>query len=67
LTRVNLDMAIEERHRYLEWMRELARQKGVAPTPRRWEDLEAEIRRELEAEKAQDGKGAIQTEQPEPK
>ena len=29
LARVNLDMTIEERHRYLDWMRELARQNGV--------------------------------------
>ena len=61
LARVNLDMTIAERHRYLEWMRELARQKGVPPTPRRWEDLEAEINRELEAANAQDAKGTIQT------
>ena len=31
LARVNLDMTIEERHRYLEWMRETARQGGVKP------------------------------------
>lgn len=29
LARVNLDLTIEERHNYLEWMRELARQHGV--------------------------------------
>ena len=40
LARVNLDMSIEERHRYLDWMRELARQNGVPPTPRPFEDLE---------------------------
>jgi hypothetical protein len=32
LARVNLDMTIEERHRYLDWMRELARHHGVPPT-----------------------------------
>jgi hypothetical protein len=40
LAHVNLDMTIEERHRYLEWMRELARQNGVPPTKRWYEDLE---------------------------
>jgi len=29
LAKVNLDLTIEQRHRYLEWMRELARQNGV--------------------------------------
>lgn len=29
LARVNLDMTIEERHRYLDWMREIARKNGV--------------------------------------
>jgi len=33
LARANLDMTIEERHRYLEWMRETARQGGVRPPP----------------------------------
>ena len=37
LARVNLDLTIEERHAYLEWMRELARQNGVPPTPRPFE------------------------------
>jgi hypothetical protein len=40
LARVNLDLTIEERHRYLDWMRELARQNGVPPRPRRFEELE---------------------------
>jgi hypothetical protein len=34
LARVNLDLTIEERHRYLEGMRELARQNGVPPQRR---------------------------------
>jgi len=34
LARVNLDMTIEERRRYLDWMREVARKNGV-PKPRR--------------------------------
>ena len=42
LARVNLDMTIEERHKYLEGMRELARKNGVPPTPRWWEELEKE-------------------------
>ena len=29
LARVNLDLTIAERHRYLDWMRELARQNSV--------------------------------------
>jgi len=29
LARVNFDLTIEERHRYLDWMRELARKSGV--------------------------------------
>ncbi len=29
LAHVNLDMSIEERHRYLDWMREMARKHGV--------------------------------------
>lgn len=33
LARVNLDLTIEQRHRYLDWMRELARQNGVPPAP----------------------------------
>jgi hypothetical protein len=37
LARVNLDLTIEERHRYLHWMRELARQNGVPPSPRAFE------------------------------
>ena len=40
LARVNLDMTIEERHRYLEWMRETARKHGVPPAARRFEELE---------------------------
>ena len=40
LARVNLDSTIEERHKYLDWMRELARKKGVPPGPRRFADLE---------------------------
>ena len=39
MARVNLDLTIEERHRYLDWMRELARQNGVPPT-RRPSDVE---------------------------
>jgi len=42
LARVNLDMTIEERHRYLEWMREMARKNGVPRSPRRFEELEEE-------------------------
>jgi hypothetical protein len=40
LARVNLDMTIEERHRYLEWMRELARKNGVPQAARQFEELE---------------------------
>jgi len=40
LARVNLDLTIEERHRYLDWMRELARQNGVPPAPRPFDELE---------------------------
>ncbi len=29
LARVNLDFTIEERHRYLAWMRDVARKNGV--------------------------------------
>ena len=43
LARVNLDMSIEERHRYLAWMRELARKNGVPPEPRPFDDLEREV------------------------
>ena len=42
LARVSLDLTIEERHRYLDWMRELARQNGVPPAPRPFELEEAE-------------------------
>jgi hypothetical protein len=42
LARVNLDLSIEERHRYLQWMRELARKHRVPPSPRPFERLEAE-------------------------
>jgi hypothetical protein len=38
--RVNLDMTIEERHRYLAWMRETARKNGVPRAPRTFESLE---------------------------
>ena len=31
LARVNLDMTKEERHRYIDWMRETARKNGVKP------------------------------------
>ena len=31
LARVNLDMTKEERHRYIDWMRETARKHGVKP------------------------------------
>ena len=43
LARVNLDMTIEERHRYLEWMREMARKNGVPPSKRPFDDLEKEL------------------------
>jgi hypothetical protein len=42
MARVNLDLTIEERHRYLDWMRELARQNGVAPTRGPFDLLESE-------------------------
>ncbi len=31
LARVNLDMTKEERHRYIDWMRETASKNGVKP------------------------------------
>ena len=31
LARVNLDMTLEERQRYIDWMRETARRHGVKP------------------------------------
>ena len=31
MARVNLDMTKEERHRYIDWMRETARRNGVKP------------------------------------
>ena len=31
LAHVNLDMTKEERHRYIDWMRETARKHGVKP------------------------------------
>ena len=34
LARVNLDLTKEERHRYIDWMRETARQHGVKPEKR---------------------------------
>ena len=40
LARVNLDLSIEERHRYLAWMRETARKNGVPPAPRPFESLD---------------------------
>ena len=44
LARVNLDMTIEERHKYLAWMRKLARKHGVPPerSPFRFDHLEEE-------------------------
>ena len=33
LARVNLDLTIEERRRYLDWMRQLARYHRVPPKP----------------------------------
>jgi hypothetical protein len=33
LARVNLDLTIQERHAYLDWMRAVARENGVPPTP----------------------------------
>jgi hypothetical protein len=44
LARVNLDMTIEERHQYLEWMRQLARQNGVKQTPRWPYDMKEPIK-----------------------
>lgn len=35
LARVNLDLSIEERHRYLDWMRQTARQSSEATTGKR--------------------------------
>ncbi len=35
-------MTIEERHQYLEWMRETARKNGVPPSKKWYEDLEKE-------------------------
>ena len=32
LARVNLDLTIEERHKYLAWMREMGWKNGVPPT-----------------------------------
>jgi hypothetical protein len=46
LAHVNLDLSIEERHRYLAWMRETARKNGVPPEPRPFDDLEREIESE---------------------
>ncbi len=40
LAHVNLDMTIEERHQYLEWMRETARKNGVPPSKKWYDDLE---------------------------
>ncbi len=37
LARVNLDQTIEQRRRYIDWMRELARQNGVPPA-KHWLD-----------------------------
>ena len=34
LARVNLDMTKEERHRYIDWMRETAHKHGVKPEPK---------------------------------
>ena len=31
LARVNLDLTLEQRHRYLDWMRQVARHKGIPP------------------------------------
>ena len=43
MARVNLDFTMEERLRYLGWMRELARQNGV-PEPKRFPyDLEESL------------------------
>jgi hypothetical protein len=35
LARVNLDLSIEERHRYLEWMRQTARRSVVSAPGKR--------------------------------
>jgi hypothetical protein len=40
LARVNLDLSIEERHRYLDWMRETARKHGVPSSSRAREETE---------------------------
>ena len=39
LAHVNLDLTIEERHQYLDWMRELAQKHGVPPSPRLFDQL----------------------------
>ena len=31
LAKVNFDLTMEERHRYIDWMRELSRKNGVPP------------------------------------
>ncbi len=38
LARVNLDLTIQERHRYLEWMRQLARKNNVPRIPGQFEE-----------------------------
>jgi hypothetical protein len=40
MARVNLEMSEAERHRYLQWMRELAAKKGLRPRGAPREDLE---------------------------
>ena len=40
LARVNLDMTLEERREYINWMVELADKNGVPRPKRRFEDLE---------------------------
>ncbi len=42
LARVNLEMTIEQRHKYLDQMRELARQRGVPPPKGPFDHLESE-------------------------
>ena len=40
LARVNLDLTMEQRLEYLDWMREMASKNGVPPTPHRFEEEE---------------------------
>lgn len=42
LARVNLDMTIEERRRYLQWMRDTARKNGVCMERKPFYGIEAD-------------------------